>query len=142
MSQILKKIDIASLRIGMYIQDLSCDWMAHPFLRSRFLITTQTEIDKIRNTGIHGIHGIIIDTTKGLDRHRRWVRCPDGGTLRSRRHAGGVGMAEAVRVEQASLPRRPGAGFHALRRPHWSRYWLPRELPQRYPFLIAKGPGT
>ena len=48
----------------MYIHDLNCDWMSHPFLRSRFVITTEAEIRKITQAGIHEIY---IDTTKGLD---------------------------------------------------------------------------
>jgi HD-GYP domain-containing protein (c-di-GMP phosphodiesterase class II) len=64
MSSALKKIDITALQVGMYIHDLSCDWMTHPFVRNRFLITSPAEIAKIRNAGIHDI---VIDTGKGLD---------------------------------------------------------------------------
>jgi HD-GYP domain-containing protein (c-di-GMP phosphodiesterase class II) len=48
----------------MYIHDLSCDWMTHPFVRNRFLITTHDEIRKILNAGIHDV---VIDSSKGLD---------------------------------------------------------------------------
>ncbi|MYM71572.1 DUF3391 domain-containing protein [Duganella sp. FT109W] len=60
----LKKVDSSQLKVGMYIHDLSCDWMTHPFVRNRFLITTHDEIRKILNAGIHDV---VIDSAKGLD---------------------------------------------------------------------------
>jgi len=60
----LKKIDASQLKVGMYIQDLSCDWMTHPFARNRFLITSGDEIRKIVQAGIHDV---VIDSAKGLD---------------------------------------------------------------------------
>jgi HD-GYP domain-containing protein (c-di-GMP phosphodiesterase class II) len=60
----LKKIDASQLKVGMYIHDLSCDWMTHPFARNRFLLTEDEEIGKIRAAGIHDV---VIDNTRGLD---------------------------------------------------------------------------
>ncbi|NYE62984.1 HD-GYP domain-containing protein (c-di-GMP phosphodiesterase class II) [Duganella sp. 1224] len=60
----LKKVDSSQLKVGMYIHDLSCDWMTHPFVRNRFLISSQDEIRKIHNAGIHDV---VIDSAKGLD---------------------------------------------------------------------------
>jgi HD-GYP domain-containing protein (c-di-GMP phosphodiesterase class II) len=48
----------------MYIHDLSCDWMTHPFIRNRFLLSSQDEIRKIINAGIHDV---VIDSARGLD---------------------------------------------------------------------------
>src|SRR5471032_1310746 len=59
-----KKVDSSQLTVGMYIQDLSCDWMTHPFVRNRFLISRDDEIRKIINAGIHDV---VIDSSKGLD---------------------------------------------------------------------------
>jgi len=60
----LKKVDSSQLKVGMYIHDLSCDWMTHPFVRNRFKISSEDEIRKI----IHaGIHDVVIDSGKGLD---------------------------------------------------------------------------
>lgn len=59
-----KKIDASRLRVGMFIQDLSCDWMAHPFLRNRFLLSSEEEIRKILDAGIHDV---VIDSARGLD---------------------------------------------------------------------------
>lgn len=60
----LKKVDASQLKVGMYIHDLSCDWMTHPFVRNRFLISSYDEIRKILNAGIHDV---VIDSAKGLD---------------------------------------------------------------------------
>ncbi|UGQ46186.1 HD-GYP domain-containing protein [Massilia endophytica] len=60
----LKKVDSSQLKIGMFIHDLSCDWMTHPFVRNRFEITEEEEIRKILRAGIHDV---VIDISKGLD---------------------------------------------------------------------------
>jgi HD-GYP domain-containing protein (c-di-GMP phosphodiesterase class II) len=60
----LKKVDASQLKVGMYIHDLSCDWMTHPFVRNKFKISTEDEIRKIKNAGIHDV---VIDASKGLD---------------------------------------------------------------------------
>ena len=60
----LKKVDSSQLKVGMYIHDLSCDWMTHPFVRNRFKLSTDDEIRKILNAGIHDV---VIDVSKGLD---------------------------------------------------------------------------
>jgi HD-GYP domain-containing protein (c-di-GMP phosphodiesterase class II) len=62
----LKKIDASQLKVGMFIHDLSCDWMTHPFVRNRFLLSTDEEIGKIRDAGIHDV---VIDNARGLDVH-------------------------------------------------------------------------
>lgn len=67
----IKNIDIADIKIGMYVHDLNCDWTSHPFFRKRFLIKNDAEIAKIIEAGIHELY---IDTEKGLDvRHARSV---------------------------------------------------------------------
>jgi HD-GYP domain-containing protein (c-di-GMP phosphodiesterase class II) len=60
----LKKVDSSQLRVGMYIHDLDCSWIEHPFVRNRFLLTTEDEIRKIRTAKIRGV---VIDCSKGLD---------------------------------------------------------------------------
>ncbi|HEX8785016.1 MAG TPA: HD-GYP domain-containing protein [Telluria sp.] len=60
----LKKVDPSQLRIGMFIHDLDCGWMEHPFVRNRFVITREDEIRKIMNAGIRGV---TIDCARGLD---------------------------------------------------------------------------
>ena len=60
----LKKIDSSQLRVGMSIHDLDCGWMEHPFVRARFVLTSEDEIRKILKAGIRGV---VIDCSKGLD---------------------------------------------------------------------------
>ncbi|WP_189532797.1 HD-GYP domain-containing protein [Paludibacterium paludis] len=60
----IKRIHISDLRVGMFIHDLNCDWMSHPFLRSRFRLENEADIAKIQSAGIHELY---IDTSRGLD---------------------------------------------------------------------------
>ncbi|MDN4053712.1 HD-GYP domain-containing protein [Massilia sp. YIM B02763] len=60
----LKTLDSSQLRVGMSIHDLDCGWMEHPFVRSRFVITSEEEIRRIR---LAGIRGVTIDCERGLD---------------------------------------------------------------------------
>ena len=63
-SKMLKKVDASQLKVGMFIHDLDCGWMDHPFMRNRFVLSTEEEIYKIRNAKIRGV---VIDCSKGLD---------------------------------------------------------------------------
>jgi HD-GYP domain-containing protein (c-di-GMP phosphodiesterase class II) len=60
----IKKIASADLRLGMYIHELDCDWLTHPFLTNQFKLNNDAQIEKILATGIHFVY---IDTAKGLD---------------------------------------------------------------------------
>lgn len=59
-----KKITVDQLKPGMFISDLSADWMSHPFLRNQFAVKDEATIRKIAETGIREVY---IDPTKGLD---------------------------------------------------------------------------
>jgi len=48
----------------MYIHELECSWMEHPFARNQFKITEIGDIKKIISVGIKSLK---IDTSKGLD---------------------------------------------------------------------------
>ena len=60
----LKKIDSSQLRVGMAIHDLDCGWMEHPFVRAKFVLSTDDEIRKITRAGIRNV---VIDCSKGID---------------------------------------------------------------------------
>lgn len=60
----LKKIDVSQLQIGMFIHDMNCNWIDHPFMRNRLLLASQDEIRKIVSAGVHEIY---IDTERGID---------------------------------------------------------------------------
>ncbi|QKQ27492.1 DUF3391 domain-containing protein [Candidatus Reidiella endopervernicosa] len=60
----IKKIPASNLKSGMYIHDLNCGWMSHPFLQKRFLIKDESRIEKIIDAGISEVY---IDTNLGDD---------------------------------------------------------------------------
>ena len=60
----IKKITISQLRLGMYVSDLNCGWLDHPFMVNHFKVDDEAIIAKIRS---HGIREFYIDTEKGLD---------------------------------------------------------------------------
>ncbi len=61
---VIKKIDCRQLKVGMYVHDLNLDWLAHPFVRNRFLVSSYEEIKQILDIGVREIY---IDTGRGLD---------------------------------------------------------------------------
>jgi putative nucleotidyltransferase with HDIG domain len=60
----IKKVAVSALRQGMYVHDLNCDWMAHPFLRSRFMLQTPKQLQTIVDLAVPEVY---IDTSRGLD---------------------------------------------------------------------------
>lgn len=61
----IKKVKVKQLRIGMYIYDLNCSWLNHPFLLGNSMkIKEKAIINKIVQ---FGIRNVFIDTEKGLD---------------------------------------------------------------------------
>ena len=60
----IKKIAASQLQPGMFIHDLDCGWMDHPFLRKQFPIASGKDIEKIAAAGIREVY---IDTDRGLD---------------------------------------------------------------------------
>lgn len=60
----IKKIDVSDLCPDMYIHDINCGWMEHTFLRNRFFVKNQSDINSIVSLGIRHVY---IDTSRGLD---------------------------------------------------------------------------
>jgi HD-GYP domain-containing protein (c-di-GMP phosphodiesterase class II) len=60
----IKKIPISELQQGMFIHDLNCSWVEHPFLYNHFKIKSPEQISKVQATGVREIY---IDTIKGID---------------------------------------------------------------------------
>ncbi len=60
----IKKILTYQLKPGVFIHDLNCGWMEHPFMSTRFKLKTDKEIARIRAAGIREVY---IDTDLGLD---------------------------------------------------------------------------
>lgn len=59
-----KSIPIEQLRVGMYVARLDVSWFRSPFLRHRFLVQQEAQIEKLRRTGIARV---TIDLSRGDD---------------------------------------------------------------------------
>jgi len=60
----IKQIRTDQLKPGMYIHDLNCGWLDHPFISNAFHVRDQATVDKIYDLGIREVY---IDTVKGAD---------------------------------------------------------------------------
>lgn len=60
----LKKIAAGQLRPGMYVHELDAGWLDHPFVRSRFAVISDTEVERVIAAGIREVY---IDTDRGAD---------------------------------------------------------------------------
>lgn len=60
----IKRIHSNQLQPGMYIHDLNCGWMEHPFAFNTFKVNDEKTIEKIIASGIRELY---IDSEKGLD---------------------------------------------------------------------------
>lgn len=61
----IKTIPASELRLGMYIHDLNCSWMKHPFWRSSFLLERPDDLKRILDSGISRVE---IDLTRSISR--------------------------------------------------------------------------
>lgn len=59
-----KHIPLPQLRVGMYVAGIDCSWFRTPFLKHRFLVKTEEQIERLRRSNIHAVD---IDPSKGLD---------------------------------------------------------------------------
>lgn len=59
-----KKIPLSALRVGMYLTGVDRSWLHTPFLRSKFKISHQSELDQLHRSGIREV---MIDVEQGLD---------------------------------------------------------------------------
>ncbi|WP_439889442.1 HD-GYP domain-containing protein [Pseudomonas sp. MBLB4123] len=60
----LKRIPVTALLEGMYIHELCGSWMEHPFWKTRFLLGSDKDRQRILDSGIREVW---IDTGRGLD---------------------------------------------------------------------------
>jgi HD-GYP domain-containing protein (c-di-GMP phosphodiesterase class II) len=60
----IKQIRTDQLKPGMFIHDLNCGWLDHPFISSTFHVRDQATAEKIVELGIRELY---IDTLKGAD---------------------------------------------------------------------------
>lgn len=95
----IKKIALSLLKPGMFIHDLDCGWLDHPFLRSRFRIDSEDQIGKIAANGIRELY---IDTVQGLD-------VADAPTTAEVRAELEQEMIEVAQAKSARVPTAPPA---------------------------------
>jgi putative nucleotidyltransferase with HDIG domain len=93
----IKLIGIAQLRIGMYVHDVNCSWMDHPFASNHFLVKTVDRINEIKALGVHELY---IDTARGRDVEGVPARSAD-----DLRHEVDAKMAEIARQIQTEPQR-------------------------------------
>ena len=60
----LKKIPVAQLRLGMFLNELCGSWMDHPFWNTRFKIDNPADLAALRASAVSHVW---IDTARGLD---------------------------------------------------------------------------
>lgn len=60
----IKRVAVEGLRPGMFIHDLRCSYLRHGFLRSRFELKDESQIQQLRKLGIPEVD---IDTERGRD---------------------------------------------------------------------------
>ena len=61
---VIKQIPVSDLTQGMFVHDLNCGWLDHPFARSRFLVADSKTLERIHRLPVNAVY---IDTRKGLD---------------------------------------------------------------------------
>jgi putative nucleotidyltransferase with HDIG domain len=117
----IKQIKTGQLQPGMYIHDLNCDWMSHPFVRNRFLLEDPADIGRIAAAGIHEVY---IDTARGLD-------VADAPTAAEVRAATDREMKEAVlREPPADLKIETAVELARARNVHRQAHQMVRQVMQ------------
>jgi putative nucleotidyltransferase with HDIG domain len=60
----LKKIQVADVRLGMYVHEVCGSWVDHPFWKKTFKVSNANMLKTLRECGIHEVW---IDVSRGLD---------------------------------------------------------------------------
>ncbi|MDP3848383.1 MAG: HD-GYP domain-containing protein [Pseudomonas sp.] len=60
----LKRIAVADLCLGMYINEFCGSWMEHPFWKAKFVLDNHKDLQRIIDSGVDEVW---IDTDRGLD---------------------------------------------------------------------------
>lgn len=60
----IMKVPVQKLKIGAFLEKIDQSWLSTPFLSNRFEITSEKQIQKLKDSGITEVY---IDTGKGLD---------------------------------------------------------------------------
>lgn len=60
----LKKVPVSQVRLGMFLHALEGDWLDHPFWKTRFVLKTDKDLEKLRRSAIKEVW---INPSLGLD---------------------------------------------------------------------------
>ncbi len=117
----IKKIPVAKLRPGMYIHDVNCSWLDHPFVTNSFAVRDEKRVREIKALGIHEVY---IDTGQGQD-------VADAITEEEVRHEIDVRMANiAMERPAATQPVPLGAEIARAKRLHSDANRIVRNMVQ------------
>jgi putative nucleotidyltransferase with HDIG domain len=61
---VLKRIARDQITTGMFLHSIEGSWFAHPFLKAKFLVSNQEDVDALR---MSDVDAVMIDTSKGID---------------------------------------------------------------------------
>ena len=90
----IKKVAVGALKPGMYIHDLNCGWLKHPFLSNSFLIRDQATTETIRALGLREV---LVDSERSE---------AEGASVEEAVAVSRGGQREATEQLQAELDRR------------------------------------
>ncbi|MGE5386178.1 MAG: HD-GYP domain-containing protein [Betaproteobacteria bacterium] len=113
----IKKIGIDQLKPGMYVHDLNCGWLDHPFLKNSFAVDKEQTIEKIRAIGVRELY---IDTKKGGDVSEARTQQEVSEELDRRmrelvENQGSAGLSASVSEESARARRMHGEANRIVR---------------------------
>lgn len=92
----IKKIPVRLLRAGMYVHDVNCSWMDHPFVSNQFLVK---DAQRVREIIALGVRELYIDTARGLDAEDGQIEAESGHEIEVRMEK----LAGASQVEPARV---------------------------------------
>jgi len=89
-----KRISVADLRIGMYIEEFCGSWMDHPFWCAHFVVDNEIDLRKIQNSAVAEVwinanHGVDVEST-GSTRAQRVETDPRSEERRQKAVAGAL----------------------------------------------------
>lgn len=70
----LKRISVEQAAVGMFVHELCGPWLKHPFWRTRFFLSSDQDLERLRATPIEHLW---IDTQKGLDLQKLPAEAPE-----------------------------------------------------------------
>ncbi len=98
----LRKISVAALRPGMFLNEMCGSWMDHPFWNNRFLLDNPTDVQSLRNSAVKEVW---IDTSRGLDIADESATPPPEETHAEAQHRSERELVETLAQPSIVIPR-------------------------------------